>query len=248
MRWPDTLRGRVSIALLASGVLLLGAACQSQPADPADPASEELSVEELLSSVAAELDAMTTAQFGMIDELESGAEFFGTTFKSMDAEVSSPDRVHMRVDVIAPGLGFAQVEILAVGEQSLIKFSRDAPWIPLPLDQVPFNFGGMGLTLSALLPVLQDPTVVVRESVGDFQTIRVDGNVMSEDMSNLITSVDPGHAITLSYWFDENGHTLRQLRIDGQLFNDDAPETSRLVNMDIDVPVDIQLPEVASGS
>ncbi|MCY4624725.1 MAG: LppX_LprAFG lipoprotein [Chloroflexi bacterium] len=184
----------------------------------------------------------------MSDETQSGAKFFGTTLKTVEGDIQSPASARMLVDVEAPGMGFVEIEIIAIEEQAFMKFSRDAPWLPLPLEQVPFNFGGMGLTLSALLPVLQDPTVVGRESVGDFQTIRVDGNVMSEDMSNLITSVDPGHAITLSYWFDENGHTLRQLRIDGQLFNDDAPETSRLVNMDIDVPVDIQLPEVASGS
>ncbi len=248
MRWPDTLRGRVSIALLASGVLLLGAACQSQPADPADPASEELSVEELLSSVAAELDAMTTAQFGMIDELESGAEFFGTTFKSMDAEVSSPDRVHMRVDVIAPGLGFAQVEILAVGEQSLIKFSRDAPWIPLPLDQVPFNFGAVGTSLAEIVRKMTGASITGEESVLDMSTIRVEGQVLSDDLSTLITSADPGHAITLTLWVEEEEHILRQLRIAGRLFNDDAPETRRLLTIPgVNVPVDIELPDAASG-
>ena len=66
-------------------------------------------------------------------------------------------------------------------------------------------------------------------------------------MSALITSVDSGHAITLTLWVDEVEHVLRQFRIAGQLFDDDAPETSRMVTMDIDVPVDIQLPDVTAG-
>ena len=62
----------------------------------------------------------------------------------------------------------------------------------------------------------------------------------------LISDVNSGYALTLSYWFDEADHTLRQFRILGQLYNEDAPDTSRLVNMEFDVSVDIQLPDIAS--
>ena len=109
-----------------------------------------------------------------------------------------------------------------------------------------FNFGGIGVILSDLLPIMENTAIVGRESVGDSQTIRVDGNVMSEDMSGLISDVNSGHALTLTYWFDEADHTMRQFRIKGKLYNEDAPETSRLVKMDINVPVDIQLPDIAS--
>ena len=32
-----------------------------------------------------------------------------------------------------------------------MKFAKDAPWVPLPLDLVPFNFAGLGPTLRDLL-------------------------------------------------------------------------------------------------
>lgn len=241
---------RGSASVLAMGVLLLAAACQSEQAAepaPADPA--ELSVEDLVASVADGLAAMASAQFEMIDELESGAKFFGTTFKSMEAEVRSPDRVRMVVDVVAPGLGFAEVEILAVGEQAFMKFSRDAPWLPLPLDQVPFNFGAVGPTLSEVVRNISGPSVTGEETVLDRPTIRLEGQVMSDDLSTLITSADPGHEVTLTLWVEEGDHTLRQLVIAGKLFNDDAPETRRLLIISgVNVPVDIQLPDIASGS
>ena len=51
----------------------------------------------------------------MVDESESGAEFFGTMFKSMEAEVASPDSFRMLVSVVAPGLGFVKIEMLGSG-------------------------------------------------------------------------------------------------------------------------------------
>ena len=247
MDLSEIARRTVLIAALVMGLVVLAAACESEPVPAPSPTPEpELSLDELLQSAGDKLAAITTAKFTMIDEMESGAQFFGTDLKTVNGEIRSPDGARMLVDVESAAFGFVQIEIVAVEEQAYMKFSKDAPWLPLPLDDVPFNFGGIGVILSALLPIMEDAAIVGRESVGEFQTLRVDGNVMSEDMSGLITSVDSGHALTLSYWFDEADHTLRQLRIDGQLFNDDAPETSRLVNMDINVPVDIQLPDIAS--
>ena len=118
---------------------------------------------------------------------------------------------------------------------------------PLPADQAPFNFRGVGPTLSDVISSMQNRATTGREVVIDTRTIRIDGGVTSEDLSKLIKGADPGHAITLTVWIDEVDHTLQQMRIAGQLYDDDAPETKRLLNFSVDVPVDIQLPDVASG-
>ena len=82
----------------------------------------------------------------------------------------------------------------------------------------------------------------------DTQAIRVEGTLASEGLSDLITSVDSGHSVALTLWFDEAEHTLRQIRIAGQVYDDDAPETIRVLTIeDLDLPVDIELPEVGSG-
>ena len=246
-------RRTVLIVVLAMGFAILSAACESESASapettsaPSPTPEPEFSLDELLQSAGEKLAAITTAKFTMVDEMESGKEFFGQKLKAVDGEVRSPDGAKMLVDVESASFGFVQIEIVAVEEQAYMKFSKDAPWLPLALEDVPFNFGGIGVILSDLLPIMEDTAIVGRESVGEFDTIRVDGNVMSEDMSGLISDVNSGHALTLTYWFDEADHTMRRFRIKGQLYNEDAPETSRLVNMDINVPVDIQLPDIAS--
>ena len=151
-------RLRLSTSVVVMAFLLLAAGCNEEPEEP------ELSLDELLASTGEELAAMSSVKFEMIDEMESGAEFFGATLKKVEGEVSNPDSVRLLVDVVT-GLGFAKIEIVAIGEESYIKFSRDAPWTPLPLEQVPFNFVGLGVTLSDLLPVMENPTIVGRESI-----------------------------------------------------------------------------------
>ena len=234
-----------SVAVLAMGLLLLASACESEPTPTPVP---ELTVDELLSDTGEDLAALTSASFRMVDEMESGAKFFGMTLKTVEGVVETPASFRMLVDLVAPGLGFAEIEMVAVGDDAYMKFSADAPWNPLPLEQVPFNFGGIGVTLSELLTVVEGPAITGRESLGNVQVIRVDGSIVSDDLSNLITSVDSGHPIALTLWIDEADHTLQQLRLGGKFYDDDAPETARLIVIsDVNAPVDIQLPDV-SGS
>ena len=266
------LRRKLSITGLVMGLLFVTAACGADPTPTVAPTptptvvptatpavvptptptiaptpNPDTSLNDLLSSAAGKLAAISTVKFQMVDEFESGAKFFGMTLKSVEGEVRSPDRFRMVVAVETPNFGFVEIEMLAVGEQAYMKFSEDAPWAPLPLDQVPFNFGGIGVALSELLLSLENPSIAGRESIGGAGTVRVDGNIVSQDLSGLITSVDPGHAVTLTFWIDETEHTMRQLRIDGKIYNDDEPGTKRLVSiMDVNVPVDIQLPDIDS--
>ena len=242
MELSGTLRRRAPLALAAAGFLMLAAACAADPTPTATP-TPALTAEEALADAAQELAALSTAGFRMIDEMESGAKFFEMTLKEVEGVVETPASFRMTVRLISPALGFAGIEMLAVGESSYIKFSAEAPWVPLPLEQVPFNFGGIGVTLSELMSDVGNPAITGRESVDGVQTVRIDGDIVSEDLSDLITSVDPGHPITLTMWLDEADHTLQRLRIDGKLYNDDAPETTRLIIItDVNQPVDIQLP------
>ena len=216
----------------------------TSPPTPTLTAEEQLS--DLLSRVEWKLAAMSTATFDLVDVHESGAPFFRTTFKSLTGIVKSPHSFWMQVNVVAPGFGFLKIEMTAVGEEAYMKFSEDAPWTPLPLEQVPFNFGEIGLQLSRLVPALTDVTLLGPEPVDDTRIIGFEGRISSDGLSGLITGVDPGHTITLTFWVDEVEHTLRKFSIEGKLFNEDGPDTVRLLDITgVNVPVDIQLPETA---
>lgn len=253
MNLSKALRRGLPVTVLIVVVLFPAAACGTEPEPTPVPTTAPTptpapDLDDLLSRAGARMAAMITAQFGMIDETESGAKFFDTTLKSMEAEVRSPDSFRMLVDVVSPAFGFIEIEMMAIGEQAFIKLSRDAPWGPLPLDQVPFNFSGLGPTLRDVLARLDDTAIEGRESIRDAQTVRVEGSITSDDLLDLVTNADRGHVLTLTLWIDEADHVLRQIRIAGQIYDDDGPETSRLLTINgFDVPVDIRLPEAGTG-
>ncbi len=251
MSLSKTIRNGLLIVTLVTAFLFSAAACGGSSAtdDAADAtATPELSLDELLSELGGNLAGMETVKFGLVDEYESGAPFFTMSLKSLEGEIKAPASFRMVVKVENPGFGFVEISMLAVGEEAFMKFSEDSPWVSLPLDQVPFNFAGLGPTLRDLLPLMKDTGITGRESIEGDQTIRVEGYVQSEELSNLITTVDSGHRVDLTLWITEDEINLRQLRIDGQIYDDDGPETSRLLSITgIDDPVEIELPDVASG-
>ncbi len=156
--------------------------------------------------------------------------------------------IRMLVEVEAPGFGFLEIEIIKVQEQAFIKLSQGAPWFTLPLEQMPFNFSGLGMVFASLPATVQNVAITGQETVQGAQTLRVEGVIDSEALLPLITTADPGNEITLTLWIDETEFVLRQVRLAGQIYNNDAPETTRLLTIeDINLPVDIELPDIASG-
>ena len=257
MRTATTLALKLSLAALLVGSLLLAAACESEPTPtptaaptptPTPVPTPTPSPDDFIAAVGQNIASMSTARFGMIDETETGAKFFGTTFKSMEAQVEAPDSLRMIVEVVAPGFGFVAIEIVKVGDQAFLKLSADAPWSPLPPDQVPFNFAGMGIVFASLPDSITDVALIGQEEVQGAQAIQIQGVIDSEVLQPLITDADAGNPITLTFWIDPTQAVLRQFRLAGQIYNEDAPETTRLLTIeDINEPVDIQLPESASG-
>ena len=251
MRLSMPLIRGLSIAVLMAASLFPAAACGEEPTPTPTPIptpTPALRVEDFLAAVGANIGAMQTAKFSMVDETGTGALFFGATFKSMEAALEAPDGLRMLVDVEAPGFGFVEIEIIKVGDQAFIKLSQGAPWSPLPLERMPFNFAGLGMVFADLPAPVQNVAMTGRETVQGAQTLRVEGVIDSEALLPLITTADPGNEITLTLWIDETEFVLRQVRLAGQIYNNDAPETTRLLTIeDINVPVDIELPDIASG-
>ena len=247
----NTLQRGLAVAVSMVAFLLLFSACgeQAEPPTPSPPTPTPV-LSDLFTSAGEIVAAMSSGKVRMVDETESGAPFFTMTLKSMEAEIKTPDRFRMIVNAESAAFGFSELEMLAVGDEAVMKFAKDAPWVPLPIDLVPFNFAGLGPTLRDVLLVIRDGDGVITgsETVTGAQTTRVEGTILSEQLSDLITSVNPGHTVTLTFWIDNDSHLLRQMRISGQIFDDDGPETTRLLTiLGIDIPVEIELPEVVTG-
>ena len=219
-------------------------------APPASAATSEptsgSAVSELLAGVGEKLTSMSTARLKFVDVEESGAEFFGFTFKSMAVEIEAPSTSRMVVEVDAPFIGTTEIEIVAVEDQAYVKLPPGASWTTIPVGQLPFNLGGLGGALAEMLPAAQSAAVIVgQETVMGIETVRVETRVASDDLWAIVPTVELGYEVGLTLWIDSTELELRQMRIDGQLFGDDAPGTQRLLTFEaIDVAVDIQIPDV----
>lgn len=242
MNMSRSLSRGLAIAVSILAFLFTSAGCgeESGPSPTPTPA-----LSGLLTNAGERMAAISTAKLTMIDEKESGAKFYLSTIKSMEAQVKAPDSFKILVNAEAPVFGFVEIEMIGIGEKAFLRFTKEAPWAPLPLKQVPFNFAGLGQTMRDVLFMVRDGdgAVTGSESVNGSQTVRVDAKILSEHLSDLITSVDPGHEVVLTLWIDEADQSLKQMRIAGRIYNDDGPETSRLLTIyDIDVPVEIEHP------
>ena len=149
---------------------------------------------------------------------------------------------------VAPGFGFVQIALIQVGDQAFIKLTEDAPWLPLPANQVPFDFANIAKLFESLPAEVRDLTVTGQETVQGAPATVLQGVVRSEALSDLVTTAEPGHPVDLTLWIDPAEVMLRQVRIKGRILSEDAAGTSRLIVIeDINAPVEIELPDVTSG-
>ena len=232
----------VFAAILTLVVLSAGCGEEPAPTTTTTVSIDTMAVDDVLAAVGENVAAWSTAKFSLVDETESGAPFFGTTFQRMDAQVQTPNDFQMLVDVVAPAFGFVKVEVIKVGDEAVMKLFEGAPWSPMAPDEVPFNFGGLGTILAALPEAMVEAAVGGRETLQGVSTVRLEGEVPSETLAPLITSADSGHTVGLTLWIDDD-FGLRQVRIAGRLYDEDAPETIRLLTInEVNIPVDIELP------
>ena len=242
------MRAWMIVGLGAASLLSAGGCADAPDSTTAPTTAEAMGVDEILAASGEKMSAMSTVRFGMVDETETGAPFLGTDLKSMEAVVETPNNFRMAASVVAPAFGFVEAEIVKVGDKSLIKLFANAPWAPLT-QPVPFDFEGLRMVFAQLSATIGEAEKTGSETLDGVGTVRVGGTVDSGALAPFLTSADPGHTVTLTLWVDETTFDLRQVRVAGRIYDEDGEGTTRLLTLDeINLPVDIQLPETASGS
>ena len=124
-----TLCRGLAVAVSMAAFLFLSVACAEEAAGPPPaPPSPTPVLSDLLTGVGEMVAVLSSAKVRMVDETESGAPFFTMTLKSMEAEIKAPDRFRMIVNAESNAFGFSELEMLAVGDEAVMKFAKDAPW------------------------------------------------------------------------------------------------------------------------
>lgn len=235
----------VGSCLLAT-VLLATLACGSSPTPtPEAVPTPTPTPQEVLERSAARMVALNTAHFTLDVEGDTSALFFGSEPKLLEGVVDMPDSFELRVEAVFALLrSFVEINMVGVGDRILIAdLINEDKWVPVPAEDLPFDFAHLGRNLSDIMFAVEDPSFTALEVVDGEPSWRLMGSVPSEALNSLLPGAAQGFQVSLQGWIGQTDLLLRRLRIEGIVYSGDSPDIVRVLTIDrFDEPVDIALP------
>ena len=95
---------------------------------------------------------------------------------------------------------------------------------------LPFDFDGLGATLSAITAAIQEPVEAKSVWVDSLSREGLTGTVLGSDLSALIPTAIADAPVAVSIWFDDRGRIVR-LRIEGKVTPNDPPDAVRVLDL-----------------
>ncbi|HAA94959.1 MAG TPA: hypothetical protein DCE26_04625, partial [Dehalococcoidia bacterium] len=159
-------------------------------------------------------------------------------------EVDIPDRFRVTVEAesVSPKT-YIEISIITIENKTYMTGLFGRRWNEVPADTMPFNLSGLGQTLADIVDAIEGDRGLGQERLQGVDTVRLGGNISSEDLSELIPGAGSGLPVALELWLDPAG-LLRQVKIIGRVVpTDDADTVRRLVLNDTNQPVTMNPPE-----
>ena len=99
-----------------------------------------------------------------------------------------------------------------------------------PPDSLPFNFADLGVTLSGIAGVLQDPVDTTGQWIDNVHHRGISGTLPGTSLSALIPSAVPDATVTVQMWVGADG-LVRRVRMEGPVAPDDPSEVVRVLEL-----------------
>lgn len=196
-----------------------------------------------------QLLALKSAAFSL-DHLEGSTVLVpGVLMTKVYGEVSIPDRFRVTVEAESEfPKTYIEISIITIGDTAFMTDIFTGRWNQISVDSLPFNLSGLGKTLADIVEAVESPRVVGEERLRGVDTLHIQGNIASEDLSGLVPGAGEGFPVSLELWLDRSQGLLQQVHIIGRVVPTDAPNTVRQLTLeDINQPVTIEPPGNTSG-
>jgi hypothetical protein len=234
------LKYKLLTAVLMVSVLL--AACDSDRETQSefpdiDPAPA------MVRAVAQLLD-MESASF-TLDHLKGSTVLVpGVLMTKVSGEVSIPDRFSVTVEAESESpKSYIEISIITIDDTAYMTDILSGRWNQISADSLPFNLSGLGQTLANIVNAVREPKVVGEEELHGVDTLHIEGQIDSEDLSELVPGAGQGFPVQLELWLDRNQGLLQQVHIIGRVVPTDETNTLRQLTLeDINQPVVIEPP------
>lgn len=155
-----------------------------------------------------------------------------------------PDKFRFTVEAQISG-AFVETDMVVIGQQAYMTNFITGKWEEVPMEVLPLNFADLGRSLADIIQAVEAPTLEGTQTLRDHQVYLIGGRVRSEDLAALVPQAGSGFDVMLELAVDRSEGLLLQVLISGRVLVTDTEQTVRLLTLDdIDVPADIQAPQV----
>ena len=196
-----------------------------------------------------QLLALESAAFSL-DHLEGSTVLVpGVLMTKVSGEVSIPDRFRVTVEAESEfPKSYIEINIISIDDTAYMTDIFSGRWNQISVGSLPFNLSGLGKTLADIVEAVEMPRVLGEEHLRGVNTLHIQGEVASEDLSELVPGSGDGFPVRLDLWLDRSQGLLQQVHIIGRVVPSDAPNTFRELTLeDINQPVNIEAPGNTSG-
>ena len=227
-------------AALASLLLALTVGCSA-----ATTPTMEVQVDprEVLLGSVDRLMALQSAAFTLEHQVGTSELLPGLELNRVYGVAVIPDKFRFTVEAQIGG-AYVETEMLVIDQRAYMTNFFSGKWEEVSMEVLPLNFADLGRSLADILQAVEAPTLEGTQTLRGHQVYLIRGRVRSEDLAVLVPQAGSGFALGLELAVDRSEGLLLQVLITGRIVATDTEETVRLLTLDdIDVPVDIQVPQ-----
>ena len=238
---PPSIR-KLALLLALSAIIVAITACGSATLTP--PALPKVDPREMLREAVTKLLQLESAAFTLEHEKGSTTLFPGLEMTKASGVVDIPDRFRLTVEAeSAFPRSFIKIDVVTIEETAYMTDIISGNWRQIGVEVLPFRFVNLGQTLADIIEAIREPELTGSENIRGFDTYRVKGSILSQDLSALVPGSGDDFDVELELWLQEESNLLRQVKISGMVVPTDIPGAIRLLTLDdLNVPVEILPP------
>lgn len=228
--------------VLALLLALALAACSQQPTATPAPSPTPVDPKAELRRTVERLLALESVSFVLDQTVGATVLTPGIEMNRAYGSVIIPGKFDVTVEAQVGNL-YVELGMASVDGVSYMTNPITGQWAVVPAESIPINLLTLGSTLAGIVESVQAPELLGKTALEGVDVYHIRGNILSEDLSELVPNADAGHPVMLEMWMEQESATLRKATIAGQVTDDDVPDALRVLALDdINQPVIITKP------
>ena len=224
----------ISIAVVAFALLLAGVACaEEQPTATPTPTPEPVDPKKELQRTVDQLLVLQSATFDLEHIVGSSNILPNILMHRAYGKAIVPGKFAVTVEseLLFPR-SYLEIGMISVDGRAYMTNVLNAEWGEVTPESLPINLADFGATLARIVEKVESPELLDDDRIDGKDVFRINGEVQSEDLAELVPAAGTGLPVALEIWIEQETGVLRQAFITGQVVATDVPETQRLLTID----------------